>query len=104
MTDDKRITLFQSWQQDWNKFIRDVLHARLDREQQEIVSSVQFNPMTTVASGTARGKDFVSACISLAFLYLTPKFNKNGELIENTKVFLTAPTGRQVKNIMTDIL
>lgn len=101
MTDDKRITLFQSWQQDWNKFIRDVLHAKLDREQQEIVSSVQFNPMTTVASGTARGKDFVSACISLAFLYLTPKFNKNGELIENTKVFLTAPTGRQVKNIMT---
>lgn len=98
---DKHISLFKSWQQDWNKFARDVLKARLDREQQDILSSVQHNHMTAVASGTARGKDFVAACASLCFLYLTPKFNKKGELIGNTKVAMTAPTGRQVSNIMT---
>jgi len=94
------IQLFKSWQNDWNKFCRDVLKARLDFEQQAIIESVQFNPMTAVASGTARGKDFVAACASLCFFYLTPKFNKEGKLIENTKVAMTAPTGRQVMNIM----
>jgi hypothetical protein len=98
---NKHISLFKSWQEDWNRFVRDVLKARLDKEQQEIITSVQFNPMTAVASGTARGKDFVSACASLCFLYLTPKFDKKGNLIGNTKVAMTAPTARQVGNIMT---
>lgn len=100
MNDEKFISKFKEWQQDWNKFVFDVLKARLDKEQQAIITSVQNNPMTAVASGTARGKDFVSACASLCFLYLTPKFDKNGNLIENTKVAMTAPTGRQVTNIM----
>ncbi len=82
-------------------FVRDVLKARLDREQQEIISSVQFNKLTAVASGTARGKDFVAACASMCFMYLTPKFNSKGELVDNTKVAMTAPTGRQVGNIMS---
>lgn len=98
---DKDISLFQSWQQDWNRFVRDVLKARLDKEQQDIVTSVQFNKMTSVASGTARGKDFVAACCSLSFLYLTPSFNKEGIMTGNTKVAMTAPTARQVHNIMT---
>ena len=34
------------------------------------------------------------------FLYLTPKFDRSGKLVENTKVAMTAPTGRQVTNIM----
>ena len=89
------------WRSDWNRFVRDVLKARLDNEQQDIISSVQLNPMTAVASGTARGKDFVSACACLCFFYLTPRFDKNGRLVKNTKVAMTAPTGRQVKNIMT---
>lgn len=97
---EKYIILFKSWQNDWNKFVREVLKARLDKEQQDIISSVQHNHMTAVASGTARGKDFVAACASLCFLYLTPRFNSKGELIENTKVAMTAPTGRQVLNIM----
>ena len=58
------------WSNDWNKFVRDALCARLDREQQAIIESVQHNPMTAVASGTARGKDFVAACASLCFMYL----------------------------------
>lgn len=90
----------QSWREDWNRFVRDVLKARLDQEQQDIISSVQFNPMTAVASGTARGKDFVSACACLCFFYLTPRFDSNGRLVKNTKVAMTAPTGRQVSNIM----
>jgi len=100
MAEQSHIEIFRSWQADWNKFVKDVLKVQLDKEQQDIITSVQFNKMTTVASGTARGKDFVSACACLCFLYLTPKFNKKGELVENTKVFMTAPTGTQVKNIM----
>lgn len=88
------------WSQDWNRFCRDVLGARLDNEQQEILHSVQVNPRTSVASGTARGKDFVAACAALSFFYLTPRWDNKGQLIENTKVALTAPTDRQVRNIM----
>lgn len=100
MNNDKHISIFKLWQQDWNLFVRDVLKARLDKEQQDIISSVQFNKMTAVASGTARGKDFVAACASLCFFYLTPKYDSNGHMVENTKVAMTAPTGRQVMNIM----
>ena len=94
------VALLNSWRADWNRFVRDALGVTLDREQQEILSSVQFNPRTSVASGTARGKDFVAACAAVSFLYLTPRWNSRRELVENTKVALTAPTDRQVKNIM----
>lgn len=40
-------------------------------------------------------------CFVVGFMYLTPRFNERGILVENTKVAMTAPTGRQVKNIMT---
>lgn len=96
----KGVKLLNSWRADWNRFVRDALGVTLDREQQEILSSVQFNPRTSVASGTARGKDFVAACAAISFLYLTPRWNTRRELVENTKVALTAPTDRQVKNIM----
>ena len=89
------------WRTNWNAFIYDFLRARLDKEQQDIVDSVQYNPRTTVASGTARGKDFVAACIALCGMYLTPDFDEKGKLVGNTKVFLTAPTFRQVNDIMT---
>jgi hypothetical protein len=92
--------LFEAWRNDWNKFIRDALGVKLDKEQQLIVTAVQNNKLVSVRSGTARGKDFVAACIAVSFLYLTPRWNKHGELSENTKVALTAPTDRQVKNIM----
>ena len=88
------------WRGDWNAFIRDCLGARLDSEQQAIVDSCQENPMTAVASGTARGKDYVAACVALAFLYLTPDFDDKGALVGNTKIALTAPTNRQVHDIM----
>lgn len=94
------VELLNSWRADWNKFVKEALGVTLDSEQQEILRSVQFNHRTSVASGTARGKDFVAACAAISFLYLTPRWNSRGELVENTKVALTAPTDRQVKNIM----
>lgn len=88
------------WRSDWNLFIKEVLKADLDDEQKAIVDAVQHNKMVAVASGTARGKDFVAACCAMCFLYLTPTFDKEGNLVGNTKVAMTAPTDRQVGNIM----
>lgn len=95
----KDIRYLKSWREDWNRFCRDALKVRLDSEQQDIISSVQFNPMTAVASGTARGKDFVAACAAMCFMYLTPRW-KDGKLVKNTKIAMTAPSGRQVNDIM----
>lgn len=81
-------------------FARQVLKVYLDPEQEEILKSVQINPRTSVASGTARGKDFIAAVAAVCFMYLTPRWNEKGVLIENTKVAMTAPTDRQVGNIM----
>ena len=88
------------WRSEWNAFILDFLRLRLDQEQRDIVDSVQYNQRTAVSSGTARGKDFVAAAIALCGLYLTPEFDEHGKLVGNTKVFMTAPTFRQVNDIM----
>lgn len=96
----RAILLMDRWREDWNLFAHDVLGVCLDSEQQKILAAVQTEPMVSVASGTARGKDFVAAVASMCFLYLTPRWNSKRQLIENTKVALTAPTDRQVKNIM----
>ncbi|OPZ49341.1 MAG: hypothetical protein BWY95_00134 [Bacteroidetes bacterium ADurb.BinA104] len=92
--------LFYAWVNDWNKFAADVMQVSLDPQQQEILYAVQTQSRVAVASGTARGKDYVAAVAALCFMYLTPRFNDKNELIANTKVALTAPTGRQVANIM----
>lgn len=91
---------FEAWRKDWNLFCKEVLHVNLDEEQQAIISAVKTNKMVAVASGTSRGKDFVAACAAMCFMYLTPRWNKNHRLIENTKIAMTAPTGRQCINIM----
>jgi hypothetical protein len=96
----KLIDLLERSRKDWCVFAFEVLGANLDDEQKAILRSVQVNPKTSVKSGTARGKDFVAAVAALCFFYLTPGFDDDGKLIENTKVALTAPTDRQVKNIM----
>lgn len=98
--DEKIKSRFDEWRDDWNLFIKDVFGVTLDSEQQEIVTSVQNNRRVSVRSGTARGKDFLAACCALCFLYLTPRWDAKGRMVENTKVALTAPTDRQVKNIM----
>ena len=93
-------TLFTSWRADWNRFLVDVCGVELDDSQREIITAIQHNKRVSVRSGTARGKDFVAACAAVCFLYLTPRWDTSGNMIENTKVALTAPTDRQVKNIM----
>lgn len=97
---EKAIQRMKLWRQDWCLFAKEVLHARLDKEQKAILKALQTEKMVAVASGTARGKDFVAAVAAVCFLYLTPRFDKDGNLVKNTKVAMTAPTGRQVTDIM----
>ncbi len=92
-------SLLKKSREDWNFFARKFLGVRLDKEQREILHAIQHNRRVSIRSGTARGKDFVSAVAAICFLYLTPRKKKNGEF-EATKVILTAPTGRQIRNIM----
>jgi hypothetical protein len=100
MNNDKFIAKYNQWRNDWCLFAKDVLKVTLDEEQKKILRAVQTQKMVSVCSGTARGKDFISAVAAMCFMYLTPKFNASGELVENTKIALTAPTDRQVTNIM----
>jgi hypothetical protein len=88
------------WVEDWNLAASELFDVNLDKEQKEILHAIQHNNMVSVASGTARGKDFVAAVAAICFMFFTPKFDDEGHLIENTKVALTAPTGRQIQNIM----
>ena len=99
--DDIALKYLAEWRNDWCAFASDVLRANLDDEQKAVLRSVQKNPMTAVASGTSRGKDFVAACAALCFMYLTPEWDDDGNLIRNTKIALSAPSQRQVENIMT---
>lgn len=94
------IAKMRSWQNDWCLFAKEVLHANLDDEQKAILRAVQTEKMVAVASGTSRGKDYVAAVAAICFLYLTPRWNDKKELVKNTKIAMTAPTGRQVVNIM----
>ena len=96
----KAVSKIQQWRKDWCLFAEEALGSILDEEQKAILRSVQTNPRTSVASGTSRGKDYISAVAAVCFMYLTPRWDKHGEMIANTKVAMTAPTGRQVENIM----
>ena len=100
MITETHISIFEAWQADWNKFASEFLKVKLDKEQQDILTAIQKNKMVSVRSGTARGKDFVAAVAAMCFMYLTPEFNENGEMTKNTKIVMTAPTGRQVNDIM----
>lgn len=96
---DKALRKLIAWSKDWNKFCYEALGANLDKEQQAIIEAVQYKPMVAVASGTSRGKDYTAACAAMCFMYLTPRW-RGGKLTKNTKIAMTAPTARQVQNIM----
>lgn len=96
---EKRQNKMKAWRADWCLFAKQVLHARLDEEQKAILRAVQNERMVAVASGTARGKDYIAAVACLCFMYLTPRW-KDRKLVKNTKIAMTAPTDRQVQNIM----
>ena len=98
---DSRIkSRFEAYINDWCLFAREYLKVNLDEEQEAVLRSVQFNPLTACSSGTSRGKDYLAAVAAICFLYLTPRWNDKGDMVANTKVALTAPTARQVKDIM----
>jgi len=82
--------ILSEYENNWNKFARDALGVRLDRKQRQILEAIQLNRRVSVRSGHAAGKDYVAAVASLCFLYhYVP-----------SKVINTAPTDRQVINIM----
>ncbi|TDQ79564.1 hypothetical protein [Sphingobacterium yanglingense] len=97
---EERFIFYREDPEGWCYFAEEVLGSILDDEQKKILNSVKVNKMTSVASGTARGKDYISAVACMCFMYLTPVWNEKSELVENTKIAMTAPTGRQVYNIM----
>lgn len=81
---------YQTSEDGWNEFAKDVLNARLDREQREILRTIQHNSKVSIRSGNGRGKDYVACIAAISFLYLNCP----------SKVVLTGPTYRQVIDIM----
>lgn len=88
--DIELIDYYQNDEDGWNRFAKEVLGVRLDWEQRKILKAIQHNKRVSVRSGNGRGKDYVAAVASLCFLYLNYP----------SKVINTAPTQRQVINIM----
>lgn len=88
--DEHDVALYDEYTKDWYKFAKDVLGVRLDRKQRKILRDIQDNIRTSVRSGHACGKDYVAAVAALCYLYLNVP----------SKVILTAPTNRQVIDIM----
>lgn len=102
MTESDRLLIkkkFEYWKTDWNAFAKEALNRKLDNKQQEILHAIQHNYRVSICSGTARGKDFLAATSSVCFLYLTPYFDADG-VYHTSTVINTAPSDRQVKNIM----
>lgn len=90
---DEDVDFLEEYQTDvdgWNKFAREILAVRLDREQKKILRSIQHNPKVSIRSGNGRGKDYVACVAALCFLYLNCP----------SKVVLTGPTYRQVVDIL----
>jgi hypothetical protein len=99
MIDAESKKLIKAWKSDWCKFAKDVLKAGLDPQQEEILRAVQHHRRVSVSSGTARGKDYVAAVASVCGLLLMPDFDHKG-ILRTSTVINTAPSDRQVKNIM----
>ena len=90
MARDEDIQLWHEYQNDWNRMASELFRVRLDEDQMRILSAIQKNRRVSVRSGHARGKDYVAALASLCFLYS----------YYPSKVINTAPTNRQVQDIM----
>lgn len=71
-------------------FVQDILGARTWDLQDQITQSVFENKLTAVKTCNAVGKSFIAARVALAFL----------SLYEDSIVITTAPTWRQVKDVL----
>lgn len=98
--DSVGLQVTQEMLDDWVVFAERVFGVTLDDEQKEILRKIQTSKKISVRSGTSRGKDFVAALAAMCFMYTSPVWDEKGHLLENTKVFMTAPTDRQVGDIM----
>jgi len=77
--------------QDPAYFIREILGiTKIWSGQQQIIKAIKENRIVVVPSGHALGKDYIASAIALWFLYSNVP----------SKVILTAPSQRQVKDIM----
>ncbi len=84
---DEYLNAYLPVPEEWaERFLRVFLWSK----QKEILRSVFENRRTTVAAGYDVGKTFIAAVAALAFLYLKP----------NSKVITTAPTFKQVKQLL----
>ncbi len=90
MLTQKDRKLLDTYESNWNLFAHEVLGVNLDEDQRAILGAIQTDKRVTVRSGTSRGKDYVAAVAAICFLYLNYP----------SKVICTAPTGRQVRDIM----
>jgi tRNA(Met) C34 N-acetyltransferase TmcA len=77
------------------EFQRTQLRRKLWAKQREILHSVATRPLTTVKGCHASGKTFSAAGLPLWWLV---RYRRN------SKVFVTAPTERQVKTFFKDVL
>jgi hypothetical protein len=79
-----------TWRKNPVLFMKEVLNKEPDKIQTRILNAVRDNDRVAVRSGHGIGKTFCASAIALWFL--TCHFN--------SKVVTTAPTGRQVKEIL----
>jgi hypothetical protein len=82
--------ILDEYMSDWNKFAKDILNVRLTRKQRIALENIQLNRRVSIRSAHGCGKDYMAAVASLCQLYLNSP----------SKVINTAPTNRQVVDIM----
>lgn len=90
MTHDQEQELATYWQHEPVKWAAEVLGIKLWQRQRDILESVRDNEETSVASCHGAGKTFMAAVVALWFLICHPP----------AIVLTTAPTNRQVKNLL----
>lgn len=88
-TEDAKL-LYESCRNDPVFFANKILGVSLWEKQRQIAESVRDNDNTCVASGHGVGKTFISAVITLWFLFTH----------DHSRVITTAPTNRQVESIL----
>lgn len=87
----KRFESLQRYQDDPNKFCRDILKVKLWSKQQQILDDLNHAPHRVLCSAShAVGKSFLSACYVLFTFFCFP----------DSITITTAPTQRQVEDVL----
>src|SRR5581483_4456911 len=87
---DKQLEVIKDIQENPVYFVEGIFGDTLWQKQQDIINSIRDFKYTTVRSCHGAGKSFIAARIVLWFLYS----------FANSKVITTAPTFRQVEDIL----